>query len=265
MKTYSAKDHTFVVCAYKESPYLEECVRSLLEQSAKGPVLIATSTPCEHIFCTAQKYELKVCVNESAGGIAADWNFALQSAKTPLVTLAHQDDVYEKEYRAGILEAVNRCRRPLIAFSDYRELREGKTVEKNRLLSIKRLMLLPLRLRLFWGSRFVRRCILSFGNAICCPAVTFVRDALPKPLFRGSMRSNIDWQAWEEISRQKGEFAYVPRKLMQHRIHLGSTTTALLEEHGRRREDLEVLKRFWPAPAARLLEHFYQSSEKSNQ
>ena len=28
VKSYSGRDHTFAVCAYGESPYLDECVRS---------------------------------------------------------------------------------------------------------------------------------------------------------------------------------------------------------------------------------------------
>ena len=37
--------HTFAVCAYGESPYLEECVQSLLAQKVRTRILIATSTP----------------------------------------------------------------------------------------------------------------------------------------------------------------------------------------------------------------------------
>ncbi len=29
------KNHTFVICAYKESPYLEECIQSLMNQRIK--------------------------------------------------------------------------------------------------------------------------------------------------------------------------------------------------------------------------------------
>ena len=36
--------HTFAVCAYKESEYLEECVKSLLEQTVKTNIIMATST-----------------------------------------------------------------------------------------------------------------------------------------------------------------------------------------------------------------------------
>ena len=41
--------HTFVVLAYKESTYLEDCINSVLNQSVKTNVVIATSTPNEFI------------------------------------------------------------------------------------------------------------------------------------------------------------------------------------------------------------------------
>ena len=34
--------HTYVVLAYKESPYLEECVKSVLNQKYASHVIIAT-------------------------------------------------------------------------------------------------------------------------------------------------------------------------------------------------------------------------------
>lgn len=43
-------------------------------------------------------------------------------------------------------------------------------------------MLLPLRIRKFWSSKFIRRRILSFGCAICCPSVTFDKKNLPQPV-----------------------------------------------------------------------------------
>ena len=42
-------DHTFAICAYKESPYLEECIKSLKNQTIKSNILIATSTPNDYI------------------------------------------------------------------------------------------------------------------------------------------------------------------------------------------------------------------------
>ena len=42
--------HTFVVLAYKESIYLETCIKSVLNQKYKSDVVIATSTPNDFIY-----------------------------------------------------------------------------------------------------------------------------------------------------------------------------------------------------------------------
>ena len=88
--------HTFVVCAYKESPYLEKCIQSVLKQSEKSSVVISTGTPNDYIKEIAKKYELPMYVNTGKTSIADDWNFAVSCVDTDLVTLAHQDDIYEK-------------------------------------------------------------------------------------------------------------------------------------------------------------------------
>lgn len=41
--------HTFVICAYKESQYLEECIRSLRRQTVKSNIIMVTSTPNSYI------------------------------------------------------------------------------------------------------------------------------------------------------------------------------------------------------------------------
>ena len=123
MKQYKAEDHTFVICAYKESPYLEDCIRSVLHQNVRGKICLTTSTPNQYIAALAQKYQIPVFANPVSEGIAADWNFAVASAKTTLVTLAHQDDLYEPSYTEKIIQTVNICQDPIILFSDYWELR----------------------------------------------------------------------------------------------------------------------------------------------
>lgn len=265
VKLYHKDSHTFAVCAYGESPYLEECICSLLAQTQKTGIFIATSTPNSHIMLLAEKYDLPVYVNTGEKGLAGDWNYAYRCAKTPLVTLAHQDDRYYKNYTEDVLAALNTCSHPLIVFTDYHEIREKKIVSSNRLLKVKRLMLSPLRIHFLWKSRWTRRRILAFGNAVSCPTVTLVKENLEDFSFQNNMKSNIDWQAWEEISRKKGEFAYIPKPCMGHRIHRESTTSGLLKVNGRREEDLQVLYRFWPKWMAKIIERFYQNAEQSNQ
>ena len=53
-------NHTFVVLAYKESPLLEECIKSVLNQKYKSKVIIGTSTPNDYIKKIANKYKLKI-------------------------------------------------------------------------------------------------------------------------------------------------------------------------------------------------------------
>lgn len=261
---YSGENHTFAVCAYKQSPYLEECIRSIRSQKVKSNVILSTSTPNHYIEGIARKYELPVYVNPGPGGIAGDWNFAYASARTELVTLAHQDDRYEENYTQEILKNINKSKRPLIAFSDYKELRNGRTIEKNRLLLVKKILLSPLRLHGLWGSVWTRRRILSLGSAICAPSVTLVKENLPPEIFQTGMKSNIDWEAWERLSKYKGSFVYCARPLMSHRIHPQSTTTDIIKGGQRRLEDLEMFERFWPKWFANIWEKLYSNGEKSN-
>ena len=102
------------------------------------------------------------------------------------------------------------------------------------------------------------------GNAICCPAVTYVMDQLQKPVFEVGLGSNLDWQTWERLSRQKGEFVYVPQILMHHRIHNESTTSELINSHQRSGEDYEMFSRFWPSWIAGILTKIYSKSEQYN-
>ena len=167
---YRKEDHTFVICAYKESPYLSECIESIKGQYVLGNVILTTSTPNQYIYSLGEKYGVPVYVNRGETGIAGDWNFAYEKCNTSLVTLAHQDDIYSKDYLKKSLDSLNKSKKPLMAFTDYGELRNGIQVNSNALLKIKRIMLFPLKFRRLWKNVFIRRRILSFGSPICCPS-----------------------------------------------------------------------------------------------
>ncbi len=261
---YDKSEYTFALCAYGESLYLEECILSLMNQSIPVGIIVVTSTPNRHIEALADKYHLKYYVNEGAGGIAEDWNFGYHKAPGKIVTLAHQDDIYAPPFAQRNLQRINRAERPLISFADYGEIRNGQRVTGNRLLNIKRIMLLPLRIGMLQRSRFVRRRILSFGSPICCPSVTYVKENLPKVIFEPGYRGSLDWQTWERLSRLKGSFVYCNELLMYHRIHAESATTAIIADHDRSKEDYEMFCRFWPKKIAGMIEYFYSKGEKSN-
>lgn len=262
---YKGSDHTLVICAYKESPFLEECIVSLKKQNIQSHIILVTSTPNSLIQSLTDEYEIPFYINTKEKGITQDWNFGMECARTSLVTIAHQDDTYEPQYVETMLREVNRAKQPLIFFSNYGELREGKKVDENKLLKVKRLMLKPLEVSAFWNSIFVRRRILSLGAPICCPSVTYAKNNLKLPVFQAGFRSCEDWEAWEKLSREKGSFVYSKEILMHHRIHAGSETSIILGDSARKAEDYQMFCKFWPEFLAKILVRIYSTSEKSNE
>lgn len=258
--------HTFVVLAYKESPYLEQCILSVLNQTLEGTVVIATSTPCQYIFNIAKKYNIDVITNPDPGkGIGYDFDFAVSCGQTDLVTVAHQDDIYDKTYREQVVSVYKKNPKSLIVFTDYYEIRDGNKVVSNLNLKVKRFLLIPLRCRILGRTRFVKRWVIRFGNAICCPAVTFSKENIKtNNIFKCQFKCDVDWYAWEKLSLKKGGFTYIKQKLMGHRVHDLSTTTEIINDNIRTKEDLIMFSKFWPKSISKLLNKWYIKSEESN-
>lgn len=260
---FSVKDHTWVICAYQKSPYLEECILSLKNQTMPSKIQMVTSTPNNHINDLAEKNGIPLKINTGKSGIGEDWNFGLDSAQTELITLAHQDDRYEPDYIQTMLSVMNRAMDPILYFTNYYEIKNGQRKDKDRLLRIKRLMLIPVRL--FPGQRWARRLSISFGNPICCPSVTYRRSVMDGRKFSSIFESNMDWEMMESLSQLDGGFVYVPKPLMGHRIHEASTTSKLIGKNLRTHEDYEMMRKFWPDHIAHCLSKIYANSEKSNE
>ena len=81
----SKSQHTFVVLAYKESPFLEDCIKSVMNQQYNSDVVIATSTPNDFIDAIAKKYDLKVIARpekDRGKGAASDFDFDIEDRKS---------------------------------------------------------------------------------------------------------------------------------------------------------------------------------------
>lgn len=256
--------HTFVVLAYKESIFLEECINSLLKQSLKTNIVIATSTMNDYIKRIAKKYNLKIIENKKQLGIGYDFDFAINCVNSKLVTIAHQDDTYEKDYAKNIINNYFKYKDSLIIFSDYFEIRDSKKVYSNKNLKIKRILLFPLLCKFLSKFKFIKRLCIRFGCSICCPSVTIVKDNCLKKVFSSKYRSNVDWQAWEKLSKINGRFTYINIPLMGHRIHNESETSNVLRDNIRIEEDKRMFNKFWPKFISNILIKFYKKAEDSN-
>lgn len=258
---YCAENHTYIVCAYKECAFLEECIVSLLHQTVQSKIAIATGTPNAFIEGLAKKYALPLFVNHESCGIASDWSFALSCADSELVTLAHQDDVYDCRYTERMLACMNRAKDPILFSCNYGELKDGKRIYKDTMLRVKRLMCMPMHL--FPDSRIMRRLTLAFGNPIICPGVTYLSSIMRERPFVSHMKSNLDWEKWEELSNLKGSFIYTRDILVWHRIHPDAETSRIVNMNKRGAEDYEMFLKFHFAPVARLINRIYSNGEKT--
>lgn len=256
--------HTFVVLAYKESEYLELCIKSVLNQKYKSKVIIATSTPNEYIINLARKYSLEIIENKGQKGIGNDFDFAIKCGKTPLVTIAHQDDIYDYEYSYQVVKKYEKNNNAIILFTGSYEIKNDLKEYSNRNLNIKKTLLSPLKSNKTSGLKLNKRFVISLGNSICCPAVTFNVDRIKFPIFASEFKCNVDWYAWERLSKLKGKFIYINLPLMGHRIHSDSTTTEIINNNIRTKEDLIMFKKFWPTFIAKAINNFYSNSEKNN-
>ncbi len=258
-------DHTFVILAYKESTFIRSCVESLLKQSAPSHIVISTSTPSPFLDSICHDYGLPLRVATVKHGIAADWTFAYEQASTKYVTLAHQDDIYERGYAERLVNCAEERESTLFAFSDYYELIGGERKDHTVNLAIKRL----LRTLSYLGQRHIssklrKRLLIAFGCPIPCPSVMFNKALIGDFSFSSEYSINMDWDAWYRLTEIPGSVACVPENLVGHRLHAESETTAGIGDRRRAQEDHRMFARIWPAPVARIIGSVYELGYKGN-
>ena len=160
-----------------------------------------------------------MCAGESS--IRDDWNYAYEMADGEYVTIAHQDDVYHKEYAAELLKAAGKWPDMTVFTTDYVITKGGKTITGDRLLWVKRILRLPLRCPAFNGFTWVKRLPLMLGNSICCPATTYHKSLLGEPLVRSEYSYALDWDNLVQLAERPGRFICREKPLMYYRVHDG--------------------------------------------
>lgn len=264
MNKYSPHDHCFIICAYEKNQFLEDCLKSLLLQDIKTNIYIETSTPNNHINSIAKKYNIETIINQGKQGCAQDWNYAFNSVPYKLITIAHQDDLYYPIYTKKILEYANLSNNPLLIYTDYEEIRNNKTIKRNKLLLIKRMLNSHMKNKKNWGDLKSKRKVLQLGNAISCPTVTLVKQFGNNNPYDETYKCSCDYKTWVNLSKKEGDFVYIPEILMGHRIYNESHTSKYIEDNIRQREDSKIISSFWPYPLNKIIYYFYSKSIHSN-
>lgn len=263
MTTDYSDIHTFAICTYQDSPYLEQCLRSLVNQTVKSKMLISTSTPTNKVTELSQKYGIELYIHDKGGSIGKDWNAAWEHVNTRFITIIHQDDVYMPRFLETNMKKLSISNDSILAYTNYCEIDSNSTVKpRNRNLKIKDLMLFVMKVGTI--SNFIRNRVLSMGSPICCPAVTYNKAMLEGFRFSANVSATVDWDAFYRINRYKGKWFYTNEKLMYHRIHSGSETSASIEKNERTIEELNMFKRYWPKPVAEKLISYYSKAQLTN-
>ena len=271
--------HAFVICAFGKSPYLENCIRSLLRQTAPSEIYIATSTPSEHIWRLARKYGLPLWVRQGESGIREDWLFAWREGgkRKRLITIAHQDDCYCRDYAKTVLAMYERYPDMTLFCSDYVTLktRESRMADgtyypvQTRICAgdlvrlVKKLLRLPLRFRFYANRTWVKKSALIFGNSICCPSCTYNYSLIGDHMFDSGYSFALDWENLLSLAERPGRFVCVEEPLIAYRVHSGAATKKCIEDHRREADEASMFRRLWPDWMASLLMRFYKQSYKA--
>lgn len=271
--------HAFVICAYKKSPYLESCIRSLMRQTVKSDVIMVTATPSQYLSKLCKAYKIPLFIREGEPEIGEDWLFGWKQAGKDhsLVTIAHQDDIYHKNYVKELLKQYKAhpdmtvfCTDYLILQTKEEQMADGtlypvhtEIVSGDKGRFIKKILRFPLRFSFLAHKEWVKKSVLLFGNPICCPSCTYNHDRIGDVMFRSEFTFALDWDNLYELARRPGRFICVERPLMAYRIHDGATTKQCIGDNRRAADEIAMFEKLWPRWMVKLLMHFYKGAYKA--
>ncbi len=232
--------HTFVILAYNVSDDLEECIKSVINQSVKSNIVIATSTPNDYIFDMASEYSLGVMVNKEKSNKGRDYNFAIKSFDTPLVTIAHQDDLYDRNYVKEIKKCYKKNKDATIIFTDNYEIHNDQKIKNSKKLFWIRYHLFPLNISFFQNKKFFKLRSLKRDKYICTSSITFVKKNINEDIFPTNLKYDNDWQGLIDLAKKDTKFVYLKEKLVGYRIEEKE------ENKTKNKEDEMILRSMYP-------------------
>ena len=253
----SAAAVTVAIPVYNGVRFLAETIRSILAQSESAFRLVCVDdASTDHSVAIARGFDdprLSVIVAERHGSLAQNWNRALWLVDTPYVVIAHQDDVYERDYLATMLPLIES--RPS-AFAAHCKTRavdaDGRAI---RLASAR-------FKETFWPANdpyerapAAELAVLRRGNYVVASSVMMrVEAARQIGAFNETLQFVTDWDYWLRGVRAGFTLAGTHRRLVRFRRH-EQTATRATEISLRRYEEELALLRANGAGSFRLVEN----------
>lgn len=232
--------HTFVILAYLENDNLEACIKSVLNQTVKSNVIIATSTKNDFIIDLASEYGLGVMVNDNESNKGNDYNYALNTFDTKLVTIASQDDIYDRNYVKEILNSYNKNNDASIIFTDHYEVLYDKKIKNNFKKKIINFLLKPLKYQRMQNKKYFKKLSLKYRQCFCTSSVTYVKENIEKEFFPINLTYNNDWLGFINLANKNSKFVYINKRLVGKRINNYNKGEKKINE------DILIYRKMWP-------------------
>jgi glycosyltransferase involved in cell wall biosynthesis len=233
---------TFAVPCRNAGPHLRPLLESLLAQSRQDfELLLVDDASTDGSVGRAQDVagaRLRTVANERPLGLAGNFARCAELVQTPFFCLAHQDDVYERDYLARLLALLDARADAAIAHCAATAIDDAGAPLAAPAERYKR----RLAARAAAADRRGLYRRLYAGNFVCCPSVLYRTAAFRAAGgFDGKLSFALDWELWFRMLRGGGTFAWVEEPLVRYRRHAAAASRASTRALSRFVEERAVL------------------------
>ncbi|GGI24676.1 glycosyltransferase [Bradyrhizobium guangdongense] len=207
-----------IIPAKNAAAYIGETIASALAQDGVTEVIVVDDGSTDHtlaIVGAVHDPRLRVMKND-ASGVSAARNLGAQRAHGDWLMFLDADDRLRSDAVASLLAAAKAAPRAVLVYGDYNTIDSaGRSIGRRDLL----------KRRLKPSGDVLAR--LAGGNFIVNGGIMLIRFAAFRASggFDVSLRYCEDWHCWCRLAAL-GEFAYIPKLLLDYRLHTANTMNA---------------------------------------
>lgn len=207
-----------VIPAKNAAAYIGETIASALAQADVSEVIVVNDGSIDDTVAIVQAIrDPRLClIMNDASGVSAARNLGARSAHGDWLMFLDADDRLRPDAVTTLLTAAQTAPHAVLAYGDYNTIdSEGHTIGRRGLLKGRRKP----------SGDVLER--LASGNFIVNGGIMLVRAEAFRATggFDVSLRYCEDWHCWCRLAAT-GEFAYVPKLLLDYRLHTANTMNA---------------------------------------